>query len=114
MYSYTGKVVKVVDGDTFDILIDLGFGISVKHRFRLYGVDTPETYGKNACEEGKVVKKYVKELLKKNSTVYIETYKDKKGKYGRYLADVYYIDKLGLRTNLAEHLINKGYAKFYE
>ena len=53
MYVYKCEIVKVIDGDTLDVLIDLGFNIKMKERVRLLGVDTPEVFGQNAVPSGK-------------------------------------------------------------
>lgn len=93
MYEYIGKVVNVVDGDTIDIEIDLGFNIQCKTRIRLLGIDTPEIYGvlKQSEEYKRGLKsKFFVESKILNQKVLIKTKKDKTGKYGRYLASVYY------------------------
>lgn len=99
MYEYRARVVRVVDGDTLDVVFDLGFGIMFGNdaapvRIRLAGIDTPETYGvKKDSDEykaGMLSKARLMELLAitRNSVV-ILTEKDKTGKFGRYLAYVY-------------------------
>lgn len=82
MFTYNAKVVRVVDGDTIDVEIDLGFDIWHKTRLRLSGIDTPEV----STEFGKVVRQYVKEALE-GQLVTITTAKP--DKYGRYLAEVF-------------------------
>lgn len=94
MYQYNAFIEKVVDGDTFEINIDLGLSIWVHgEKIRLYGVNTPEVYGvkKGSAEweAGKKASDFVKSILKKNDPVVVETMKDQKGKYGRYLAVLY-------------------------
>ena len=102
-YVYDAKIVKVIDGDTFDFEIDLGFSIHVKERLRLYGVNTPEIRGSERSE-GLKVKKYVtKKIL--NKTFEILVYK--KGKYGRYVADL----MLTKKERLSVHLYKKNMAK---
>lgn len=108
MYKYNAKLIKVVDGDTLDLEIDLGFGIKKIDRFRLYGIDTPETYGKNRSEKGKEATAYVKSKLENCSQIVVETYKDKQGKYGRYLANIIYNN-----VCLNEELVQAGLAKRY-
>ena len=102
-YVYDARIVKVIDGDTFDFEIDLGFSIHVKERMRLYGVNTPEIKGTER-PEGMKVKNYVsKKIL--NKTFEILVYK--KGKYGRYVADL----KLSDGERLSVHLYKKNMAK---
>ena len=95
-YVYDAKIVRIIDGDTFDFEIDLGFSIHVKERMRLYGVNTPEIRGPER-QEGLKVKKYVSDKIL-NKTFEILVYK--KGKYGRYVADLMLIDKERLSVHL--------------
>ena len=111
MYEYKAKIIRVVDGDSIIVDIDLGFNVMLyKQSVRLYGVDTPETRTKNPLEKkcGLLAKEYVQSLLKANQIYTIKTHLDKKGKFGRILAD--------FRINivfLSELLITKGYAVKY-
>jgi micrococcal nuclease len=82
MYQYKGTVTNVVDGDTVDATIELGFYVSLKLRFRLYGINAPEMK-KDTLEAGKATKARVEELLL-NKICTIDTYKP--DKYGRWLA----------------------------
>ena len=89
MYQYKAQVKAVIDADTIDVLIDLGFGVHTMQRLRLYGIDAPEM----KTEAGKVAKEYVKSVLlgaDASMFVYVRTLKDKKDKYGRKLAVVYF------------------------
>ena len=89
MYQYKAQVRQVIDADTIDVLIDLGFGVHTMQRLRLYGIDAPEM----RTEAGKVAKEYVKSVLlgaDASMFVYVRTIKDKKDKYGRKLAVVYF------------------------
>jgi micrococcal nuclease len=114
MYEYRiKKVLKVVDGDTIDVDIDLGFNISYTQRVRLAGIDTPESRTKDARE--KVLGLEVKEKLKKSieaaNLVVVKTEKpDSTEKYGRILGWVY-LD--GDTRSLNEQLIDEGYAWGY-
>ena len=91
MFSYQAKLIEVIDGDTVDLLVDLGFGIHVKERFRLYGIDAPEM----PTEEGKIAKAYLESILGTAIELYVATRKmtrrpqEKTDKYGRYLAVLY-------------------------
>jgi len=88
MYEYPVKIIKVVDGDTVDVDIDLGFGIWLRNeRVRLYGIDTPESRTRDKVEKryGMYAKNFLKSRLGKTST--LRTQKDGKGKFGRILGE---------------------------
>jgi endonuclease YncB( thermonuclease family) len=87
-YSYRCKVVRVVDGDTIDVDIDLGFAITARKRLRLYGVNTWETRGAER-PRGLLAKEYVETLLLSVKEVWVQTLMDAEGKYGRLLAWVW-------------------------
>lgn len=89
MYQYKAQVKSVIDADTIDVLIDLGFGVHTMQRLRLYGIDAPEM----KTEAGKIAKEYVKSVLLGADAamfVYVRTIKDRKDKYGRKLAVLYF------------------------
>ena len=94
MYEYNCEIKRVVDGDTVDVIIDLGFDIFYKSRVRLYGIDTPESRTRNKDEKvrGLMSKQYLINELEKGQVV-IKTHKDKKGKFGRVLGEMYVSDK---------------------
>ena len=114
MYEYNiKKVTKVVDGDTIDVDIDLGFNISYSQRVRLAGIDTPESRTKDLREKtlGLEVKNKVKSAIDSAKTVIIKTeLPDSTEKYGRILGWVY-LD--GAAKSLNEQLIDEGYAWGY-
>jgi micrococcal nuclease len=114
MYEYNiKKVTKVVDGDTIDVDIDLGFNISFAQRVRLAGIDTPESRTKDLREKalGLEVKNKVKIAIESAKTVIIKTeLPDSTEKYGRILGWVY-LD--GAAKSLNEQLIEEGYAWGY-
>ena len=90
MYEYQCKIVRVVDGDTADVDIDLGFGVWMKEqRVRFYGVDTPESRTSDKEEKiyGLSAKQFVENFLPKGSTQTLRTRKDGVGKYGRILGE---------------------------
>jgi micrococcal nuclease len=92
VYYYNAQVQKIVDGDTFDVLIDLGFETFRKARVRLYGVNTPESRTKNLEEKkmGLAAKEFTDQWITAvNNKVKIETILDKNEKYGRVLARVW-------------------------
>ena len=91
MYEYACKVKRVVDGDTVDVILDLGFDVSYSCRVRLYGIDTPEsrTRDKDEKARGKMAGAFLEEAIEDGEKVVIQTkLKDSKGKYGRVLGDV--------------------------
>ena len=88
MFEYSCTIVRVVDGDTVDVDIDLGFGMWMKkQRIRFYGIDTPESRTRDLEEKkyGLIAKAFVEASLPVGSTRTLTTVKDKTGKYGRIL-----------------------------
>ena len=114
MYEYhVKKVNKIVDGDTIDVDIDLGFDISFSSRVRLAGIDTPESRTKDLAEKtlGLEVKDKLKHLIDNAKSIVIKTEKmDSSEKYGRILGWLY-LDGAELSVN--EALIAGGYAWAY-
>jgi micrococcal nuclease len=114
MYEYFVREVKnVVDGDTIDVVIDLGFDILFASRVRLAGIDTPESRTTNKAEKalGLEAKEYLKKQLKDAKSVVIRTEKmDSSEKYGRILGWVYVN---GESESINNKMINDGYAWGY-
>jgi micrococcal nuclease len=114
MYQYyVRKVENVVDGDTIDVLIDLGFDILFQSRVRLAGIDTPESRTKDLKEKalGLESKEYLKKHLKDAKSVVIKTEKmDSSEKYGRILGWIYVNEDT---ESLNDKMINDGYAWGY-
>lgn len=111
MFKYKAKISRIVDGDTMEIVIDLGFKITTHQRIRLEGINTPETFNvkKNSDEykKGLLAKEFVvKRVEANNFEAIIDTNKDT-GKYGRYIATVYFADN---DISLNKELVEKGYA----
>ena len=117
-YIYRGKLERVVDGDTVDALIDVGFDIWFKKRIRFKGVDTWESRTRNLEEKalGLKAKARTKELLEKVSSKsgYFRIKSYGLGKYGRVLADIFIMDKDGKQWNVNETLITEGHAYIYD
>jgi micrococcal nuclease len=112
MYEYACKVERVVDGDTVDVVLDLGFDIFHKCRVRLYGIDTPESRTRNLDEKarGKMAANYLKNAINNGTKVVIQTkLKDSKGKYGRVLGDVV-VDGLNINQTM---ILNHYAVKYY-
>ena len=117
MYEYRCKIDRVVDGDTVDVDIDLGFGIWLrKERVRLYGIDTPECRTRDLEEKkyGLAAKSFVQDLLPVGSMQTLRTKKDDKGKFGRILGEFVVYDTLvdALRT-LNQIMIDRHYGVEY-
>jgi micrococcal nuclease len=114
MYEYSVKKLhKVVDGDTIDVDIDLGFNISYYQRVRLAGIDTPESRTTDKSEKalGLESKKRLDEVLKAASRIVIRTEKpDSTEKYGRILGWIFIDDQ---KTSVNEELIKDGFAWGY-
>lgn len=90
MYEYRCKILKVVDGDTVDVDIDLGFGVWMRgERVRLYGIDTPESRTRDQVEKkyGLMAKNFLKNTLAHEDVV-LKTHKDATGKFGRILGEL--------------------------
>jgi micrococcal nuclease len=115
MYEYKCKVVRVIDGDTVDVDIDLGFGVWLrKERVRIMGIDTPESRTRDKVEKkfGLASKAKLKELLKNGSILKTQVSKkgeDMKGKFGRILGDFILDDG----RKVTEVLIDEGHAVAY-
>ena len=96
VYEYRCKVTRVVDGDTVDVDIDLGFGVWMhKERIRLYGIDTPESRTRDLEEKkyGLLAKQQIESFMPRGSMQTLVTVKDKAGKFGRILGKFLIYDK---------------------
>ena len=117
-YIYKAKLDRVVDGDTVDALIDVGFDIWFKKRIRFKGVDTWESRTRNLEEKalGLKAKARTKELLEKISSKsgYFRLKSYGLGKYGRVLGEIFVMDKDGKQWNVNETLIAEGHAYVYD
>ena len=117
-YIYRGKLERVVDGDTIDALIDVGFDIWVKKRIRYKGIDTWESRTRDLAEKvkGLEAKARNKELLEEVSSKsgYFRLKSYGVGKYGRVLGEIFIEDKDGKQYNINKTLIAEGHAYIYE
>ena len=117
MYEYKCKIVRVVDGDTVDVDIDLGFGIWMhKERIRVYGIDTPESRTRDITEKvfGKLATEAVKTFLPEGSMQTLVTVQDKAGKFGRVLGKFLIYDaKEDRQTTLNEWMVKNHFAVEY-
>jgi micrococcal nuclease len=128
MYEYAAVVTRVVDGDTVDARVDLGFGISFTERFRLSGINAPETRTRDKTEKvaGLRSKDFLERALGmgfiRRPQMMVRTSKDRKGKYGRYLAELILVEEhvfslgdktitLKAGTNLNKEMVRRRLAK---
>ena len=118
MYEYRVKIIKVVDGDTVDVDIDLGFGVTLTdERVRIMGIDTPESRTRDKVEKvfGIAAKNALKSMLGKTSILKTQINRDgedMKGKFGRILGD-FIIDRNGDSISVVQALIEDGHAVDY-
>ena len=111
MYTYKCKLIKVVDGDTIDVDIDLGFGVWMrKQRIRLYGIDTPESRTSDPEEKkyGLAAKMFLTKWTNSGDLT-LKTFKDGKGKFGRILGEIWY----GEEHNINQLLVDSHHAVRY-
>ena len=111
-FSYrVNKVTKVVDGDTIDVIIDLGFDIMYKSRVRLFGIDTPESRTRDLVEKkyGLMSKDFLKDILKNAEKIVIKTHKgEETGKCGRILGEIFCDN-----VNVNQQMCDVGHAVAY-
>ncbi len=109
MYRYKATLNRIIDGDTIDVNIDLGFDVKIKQRVRLYGINTPEVRTKDLKEKERGIEatKYLKKILPKEFI--IQTILNKRGKYGRVLGILWVKEE-----NINERMVNEGYATKYD
>jgi micrococcal nuclease len=111
MYEYRAKITSVYDGDTVTAEIDLGFNVKITEKIRLLRINTPEIRGEER-ESGLISRDRLRELIL-NKEVIIHTIKDKQGKYGRYLGEIFiiYNDE---NMNVNDWLVTEGLAEYKE
>lgn len=108
MYEYKIKeILRVYDGDTVTVVLDLGFGITKKEKFRLAFINTPELKGSER-EQGLISRDWLRERLNTNEEIIVKTFKDRKGKYGRYIGELFIND-----ISINEQMITEGLAESY-
>ena len=115
MYEYRCKVVKIIDGDTVDVDIDLGFGVWLKkERIRMYGIDTPESRTRDLEEKkyGNAAKEFITGMLDDGGGIVLKTRKDKEGKYGRILGELWRTTDFADKS-INDYMIEKHHAVAY-
>lgn len=108
-YIRKGKVVNVVDGDTVDVDIDMGFYSTMRQRFRLLRINTPEIYGEEK-PQGLVAKAFTQNALLGKEVVFQTTKTDS---FKRWLAEIWYVDEAGNQLNISDVLLNNRLAEPY-
>jgi len=115
MYEYRCKVVKIIDGDTVDVDIDLGFGVWLKkERIRMFGIDTPESRTRDSEEKkyGNAAKEFITGMLDDEGGIVLKTRKDKEGKYGRILGELWRTTDFADKS-INDYMIEKHHAVAY-
>lgn len=113
LYHYKAKVTSVYDGDTCTVDIDLGIHTWVRgEKLRLHRINAPEMRGSEKAE-GKKSRDFLRGQIQ-NKEVTLQTIKDKKGKYGRYLAEIWIENEKGEFVNVNDLLVEKGFAEYKE
>lgn len=116
LYYYRAEVRSVYDGDTCTLNIDLGLGVWAHHeKIRLARINTPELRGAER-PQGLLARDFVRDILMPNGEsgkeIWISTLKDKKGKYGRYIGEIWIKDAAGQTVNLNDEIVKAGHAKY--
>jgi micrococcal nuclease len=112
LFHYRATVQSVYDGDTCTVDIDLGLGIWVRgEKVRLYGINAPEVRG-DERPAGLLSRDFLRELID-GKEVLIRTLMDKKGKYGRYIAEVF-VEQDGAWINTSDALVAAGHAEYHD
>lgn len=109
LYEYRATVVRVLDGDTLDLDVDLGLRVHVQARVRLQGINAPEL--RAVGEDGERSRAHLLELTPLGSPVIIRTIKDRTEKYGRWLAVVWALESGG---SVNQRMVDEGYAVDYD
>ena len=109
--NMAARLLGVVDGDTVDCILDLGFSILHKCRVRLFGIDTPESRTRDKDEKvrGKLAAKFLKDAIDNGKKVILRTkLKDSKGKYGRVLGEII-VDDININVTMIENYLAVAY-----
>ncbi len=111
LYLYKAKIISVYDGDTCRADIDLGLKVWIKNeKLRLLRINAPEMRGPEK-EQGKLSRDFLRSLID-GKEVILQTKKDKQGKYGRYLAEIWIQDAAGVWTNVNDQMVEEGFAEY--
>ena len=113
MYQYAGVVTRVVDGDTIDVCVDLGFKVKLDERFRLANIDAPESYGARASEAGRAAALALSQMCPEGTPVRLRSAKT--GKFGRWIAEVWIVSPDGdvSLKSVNQTMVDEGHATTY-
>lgn len=111
MYTYQCTTIRVIDGNTVDAEIDLGFNVTIRQRIKLYGVNVADIRSNDETTRNNAVasKNKLAELL--GQEFICETIMNKRGKAGRTMGKVYTLDYTGSKVDVNQQLIDEGYAE---
>ena len=111
MYTYQCSIIRVIDGNTIDAIIDLGFNVTIRQRIKLYGANVSDVRSNNELDRSKAVasKNRLTELL--GNEFICETILNKRGKAGRIMGKLYTIDSTGGKSNVGDQMIAEGFAE---
>lgn len=113
LYHYRAIVTYVYDGDTCTVDIDLGLNTWIRgEKLRLHRINAPELRGPER-EQGLLARDFLRSQID-GKQVYIQTIKDKRGKYGRYIAEIWLPGENGTWTNVNDLLVEKGFARYQD
>ena len=112
LYHYRATLERVVDGDTIDVKLDLGFDLHLQARIRFAGINAPESRTRDLVEKqkGLEAKRFVEDWLNGCETIIVQTQLDKKGKFGRILGNILNADGACLN----EEMVSLGHATPYD
>lgn len=113
MYQYFATVDRVVDGDTVDLTVDLGFKVTIKERFHLANIDAPESYGARASEAGRAACLFLAGLLPERAPVRLRTMKT--GKFNRWVVEIWPVNPAGETAlkSVNQVMLDEGHATPY-
>lgn len=111
MYTYQCNTIRVIDGNTVDAIIDLGFNVTIRQRIKLYGANVQDIRSLDEAEKAQALasKNRLTELL--GSEFICETILNKRGKAGRIMGNLYIVDSQGNKNSVSEQLIQEGFAE---
>lgn len=111
MYTYQCNTIRVIDGNTVDAIIDLGFNVTIRQRIKLYGANVRDIRSLDEAEKARALasKNRLSELL--GNEFICETILNKRGKAGRIMGNLYTVDSQGNKNSVSEQLIQEGFAE---
>ena len=111
MYTYQCNTIRVIDGNTVDAIIDLGFNVTIRQRIKLYGVHVHDIRSADEVEKNSAMADKTKLVDLLGQQFVCETIMNKRGKAGRTMGKVYTIDSTGGKVDVNARMIDDGYAK---